>query len=64
MSGGVENAMEQNKLKVCPLVSNPLQDCYCLDMNSRNIEKVVQFCSGDYERCAIYLENRTKRPNI
>jgi hypothetical protein len=56
--------MDPTKFKVCPLVNNPRRDCYCLDMTSRNIEKVVRYCSGDYEQCAIYIESRQKRPHI
>ncbi len=56
--------MDPNKVKLCPLVNNPRRDCYCLDMTSRNIEKVVRFCSGDYEQCTIYSKSRLKRPQI
>ena len=56
--------MDPTKVKLCPLVNNPRRDCYCLDMTSRNIEKVVRYCSGDYEQCAIYIKSRQKRPHI
>lgn len=56
-------AMESEKFKVCPYVNNPLRNCYCLDMNSRNIEKVVRYCSGDFQQCVIYIESRKKRPH-
>ncbi len=56
----VENStvdVDLKKFKVCPLVSNPRRDCYCLDMTSRNIEKVLRYCSGDYEQCLIYIKS-------
>lgn len=56
--------MDTNKIKVCPFVNSPLGDCYCLDMNSRTIEKVVRYCSGDYEQCVIYIKSRSKRSHI
>jgi len=47
---------KKNQFKVCPLVNEPGPGCYCLDMNSRNIELVIHYCSGDFETCAIYRE--------
>lgn len=29
-------------------------------MNSRNIESVIRFCSGDYEACIIYQKQVQK----
>ncbi len=52
------------KFQVCPLVNNPQRDCYCLDMTSHNLGKMVRYCSGNYEQCAIYSKSRLKRPQI
>ncbi len=52
-NGNLEN------FKICPLVHRPLTECYCLDMTSRNIDKVLRYCSGDYEQCVIYMKSRT-----
>jgi len=46
--------MKEMQIKVCPFVNEPRSGCYCLDMNSRNIELVIRFCSGAYESCLIY----------
>ncbi len=54
---GVEG--NQKNFKICPLVHRPLAECYCLDMTSRNIDKVLRYCSGDYEQCVIYIKIRT-----
>jgi len=40
--------------KICPLVENPLSDCYCLKMGSQDIEKAVYFCNKNYKTCEIF----------
>lgn len=55
--------MDPTKFQVCPLVDNPRHDCYCLAMTRHNIEKMVRYCSGDYEQCAIYRKSPKKRPH-
>jgi hypothetical protein len=49
-------AMNKIQIKICPYVTEPRPGCFCLDMNSRNIELVIRYCSGDYEECSIYRE--------
>lgn len=49
-------AMNKVQIKICPFVTEPRPGCFCLDMNSRNIELVIRYCSGDYEECSIYRE--------
>ena len=41
----------------CPFVDGPLDECYCTDSSSRNVEKIVFFCGHNYEKCGIYREN-------
>jgi hypothetical protein len=48
--------MNEIRIKICPFVGEPGPDCFCLDMNSRNIELVVRYCSGNFETCPIYRE--------
>jgi hypothetical protein len=48
--------MNKVQIKICPFVTEPRPGCFCLDMNSRNIELVIRYCSGDYEECSIYRE--------
>ena len=40
--------------ETCPVLDNPEPDCYCLNMNSLEIPKAVQFCLRDFRRCPIY----------
>lgn len=39
---------------VCPVFNDPDRDCYCLNLNSQNIPKAVQFCLRDFRKCPIY----------
>jgi hypothetical protein len=40
--------------ETCPVLDNPEPGCYCLNMNSLEIPKAVQFCLRDFRRCPIY----------
>ncbi|WP_429885804.1 hypothetical protein [Geoalkalibacter halelectricus] len=39
----------------CPLIREPLPQCYCYDSSSANIEAMIRYCGGDYHQCRIYL---------
>lgn len=47
---------------LCPLVGNPRQDCYCLNMNSGKILFALTFCGGSYEKCRIYQSAKKEHP--
>jgi len=40
--------------RVCPFVHAPLEDCLLTNMDSQNIEEIINYCSGDFEQCEIY----------
>ena len=40
--------------ETCAVLDNPAPDCYCLNMNSLNIPKAVQYCLRDFRQCPIY----------
>ena len=42
--------------KMCPYVSNPASDCYCIKEGSQDIYNAVKYCSNNFERCFIYRE--------
>ena len=45
----------------CPYVANPLEDCYCAELNSIRIMAIVRFCSGEFESCPVYrLQERVR----
>jgi hypothetical protein len=44
----------QIKNKLCPLVKDPLNECYCFDLNSKTITPAITYCGNNYKSCAIY----------
>jgi len=51
----------QIKNKLCPLVKDPLIECYCFDLNSRTINPAINYCGNNYESCAIYINKSTSK---
>ena len=45
--------------KICPLLREPLEECFCNSMSSQDIEKTIFFCSGSYKMCEIYKLKHT-----
>lgn len=43
--------------RLCPFVQSPLDDCFLTSMESQNIEKILDYCGGNYEQCDIYKKN-------
>jgi hypothetical protein len=54
--------------KLCPYVKHPLNDCYCFNLNSRNISPAIHYCSNHYMSCEIFkkefIQERTYEGNI
>lgn len=46
--------IESKKMGICPFMKSPMDNCYCRNLSSENIEKAHDYCSGDYESCVIY----------
>jgi hypothetical protein len=46
----------QRKQRNCPLVKEPMAECFCLNMTSININRAIYYCSGDYKKCYLYRE--------
>lgn len=40
--------------QVCPVLHQPFADCYCMNISSANINKMLTLCIGDYRSCPIY----------
>jgi hypothetical protein len=40
--------------KICPLVKDPSDECYCFKLGSQDIEKAVYYCNKNFETCDIY----------
>ena len=46
--------MQGDRKRRCPLVQDPLKDCFCFEMDSRKVEKAMHYCGGNFEQCEIY----------
>jgi len=44
---------KKNK-KICPLLQNCYEECYCSKLNSNTIESIIKFCGNNYFDCEIY----------
>ena len=44
--------------RLCPILKEPFDDCYCLKMSSQDIERTVFLCSKNYELCDIYKKGK------
>jgi hypothetical protein len=40
--------------KVCPILKEPFDECYCMKMSSQDIERTVYLCTKSFELCDIY----------
>jgi hypothetical protein len=40
--------------RLCPFVYNPLEGCLCLKMGSQNIDSILYYCGGGFDRCDLY----------
>ena len=49
--------------RLCPILKEPFDDCYCLKMNSQDIERTVFLCSKHYELCDIYKQGNNGNGN-
>ena len=38
----------------CVYLSKPFPECYCLNMTSFKIFKMLAYCNGDFRFCVIY----------
>jgi hypothetical protein len=47
--------------KLCPFLLEPFENCYCVKMDSQDIERAVNLCSYNFEICDIYSKNKWNR---
>jgi hypothetical protein len=43
--------------KLCPFISTPHKNCHCIDMNSLKTRDALYYCSGDFDKCEIYVRH-------
>ncbi|WP_305732295.1 hypothetical protein [Trichlorobacter ammonificans] len=39
---------------MCRFLKAPFPECYCMNISSKNIQKMLLFCADDYAACSIY----------
>lgn len=49
--------LNSHKRKLCPYISNPFSDCYCVNITSDKIPNAVMLCGGSYAICKVFLRN-------
>lgn len=40
--------------RYCPFVRNPHADCYCVKLDSQNVEDTLYYCGKNFLVCEIY----------
>lgn len=43
-------------INMCPLVEDPLENCYCAKLISRNVELAVYYCARNHHLCKIFQD--------
>ncbi len=47
--------MERNKkIHICPFTAEPDEECYCININSLRVYRVIDYCAGDFRLCPVY----------
>jgi hypothetical protein len=44
--------------KLCPFLLEPFENCYCVKMDSQDVERTVTLCNYNFEICDIYRKNK------
>lgn len=48
--------ISSTKKRLCPFLLEPFDNCYCVRMDSQDIERAVNLCSNNFEHCGIYMK--------
>lgn len=40
----------------CDFLKDPLPECYCKNLSSRNVPRIIRFCASDFRQCLVYLK--------
>lgn len=58
-----EIAGDCQSMRACVFLQNPFPECYCMNMTSSNIRKMLSFCIGDFRSCVIYRKETDTEPS-
>ncbi len=47
---------DHNLSPLCVFMEKPFPECYCLNISSQKIPKMLTFCAGEYTSCAVYRQ--------
>jgi len=47
----------------CRFLHDPFPECYCMNITSANIQKILAYCATNYQSCQIYCR-KTNACNI
>jgi hypothetical protein len=48
------------KKRLCPFLLEPFDNCYCVRMDSQDIERAINLCSNSFALCEIYRNKNGK----
>lgn len=40
--------------RTCTFLGYPFPECYCVNLSSRHIARVLAYCAGAFESCPVY----------
>lgn len=46
----------RKELTHCEFIKELLPECYCTNLKSANVPKMLEFCGGDYTKCPLYRQ--------
>jgi len=52
--------IDRERLNACIFLAKPFDNCYCMNISSSNIPKMLALCIGDYRSCAIYRRHQAE----
>ncbi len=48
---------------MCPLIGKDRDGCYCNNLTSMNIERVIHYCQNNFKECEIYRRVYSNGPD-
>ena len=57
MTGIADGDGIMNRGPLCSYLTEPFPECYCKQLSSANIPKIIRFCAGDFKLCGVYLNH-------
>ncbi len=55
-----DSSFKDRKIRYCPFLDNPFDDCYCMKFTGMDVENMVIYCAGNFKECPVYCKNIEK----